>query len=103
MAKSTANELSHTDVLARYGGDEFVVLLPETRSARAVEVAERIRQAVATTRLEFQSARIDTSVSIGLACYPEDGRGIDTIQARADRAMYQAKEQGRNRVVKFKA
>ena len=103
LAKCIATELRHTDVLARYGGDEFVVLLPETTSDRAVEVAERIRQAVAMTRLEFQSARVDTSVSIGLACYPEDGRGIDAIQARADRAMYLAKEQGRNRVVKFKA
>lgn len=103
VAKCIANELRHTDVLARYGGDEFVVLLPETASDRAIEVAQRILLAVSITRLEFQGERIETSVSIGLACYPEDGRAIDAIQARADRAMYHAKEQGRNRVVKFKA
>ena len=56
---------------------------------------------MAATPLEFEGTRIETSVSIGLASYPEDGRSIDAIQGRADRAMYLAKEQGRNRVVKF--
>ena len=101
VAKCIETELRHTDVLARYGGDEFVALLPETAADRAVEVAQRILKAVATTALEFEGKRVETSVSIGLACYPEDGRSIDAIQGRADRAMYHAKEQGRNRVVKF--
>ena len=103
VAKCIETELRHTDVLARYGGDEFVALLPETAAARAIEVAQRIVKAVATVPLDFDGKRLETSVSIGLACYPEDGRNIDTIQARADRAMYVAKEQGRNRVVKFTA
>ena len=101
VAKCIETELRHTDVLARYGGDEFVALLPETAPDRAIEVAQRIVKAVATAPLEFEGKRIETSVSIGLACHPEDGRSIDTVQARADRAMYLAKEQGRNRVVKF--
>jgi diguanylate cyclase (GGDEF)-like protein len=101
VAKCIETELRHTDVLARYGGDEFVALLPDTAAARALEVAERILKAVAATPLEFEGTRIETSVSIGLASYPEDGRSIDAIQGRADRAMYLAKEQGRNRVVKF--
>lgn len=100
-AKCIETELRHTDVLARYGGDEFVALLPETAAARGLEVAQRILKAVAATPLEFEGTRIETSVSIGLASYPEDGRSIDAIQGRADRAMYFAKEQGRNRVVKF--
>jgi diguanylate cyclase len=90
-------------VLARYGGDEFVALLPETAADRAVEVAQRILKSVATAPLEFEGKRIDTSVSIGIACYPDDGRSIDVVLARADRAMYLAKEQGRNTVVKFTA
>lgn len=101
VAKCIAAELRHTDVLARFGGDEFVVLLPETAPDRAVEVAQRILQAVATTSLDFEGKRIGTSVSIGLACYPDDGRSIDSIQARADRAMYMAKQQGRNQVVRY--
>ena len=103
VANCIETELRHTDVLARYGGDEFVALLPETAPDRAIEVAQRILKAVATAPLEFEGKRIETSVSIGLACYPEDGRNIDAIQARADRAMYKAKEQGRNRAVRFTA
>ncbi|MBE0614537.1 MAG: GGDEF domain-containing protein [Burkholderiales bacterium] len=101
VATCIETELRHTDVLARYGGDEFVVLLPEAPASRALEVAQRILTAVATTPLEFEGKRIDTSVSIGLASYPDDGRSIDAIQGRADRAMYAAKVQGRNRVVRF--
>jgi diguanylate cyclase (GGDEF)-like protein len=103
VAKCVETELRHTDVLARYGGDEFLVLLPETAPDRAAEVAQRIANAVAAAPLEFEGRRIASSVSIGLACYPEDGRSIDALQSRADRAMYLAKEQGRNRVVKFAA
>lgn len=103
VAMRIENELRHTDVLARYGGDEFVVLLPETAADRATEVAQRILLAIATAPLEFEGRSIQTSVSIGIACYPEDGRSIDAIQARADRAMYLAKEQGRNRIMKFTA
>lgn len=103
VAKCIETELRNTDVLARYGGDEFVALLPETPVDMAKEVAERIARAIATAPLEFEGKRIETSVSIGVACYPEDGRSVDAVQARADRAMYMAKEQGRNRVVKFAA
>jgi len=101
VAKCIETELRHTDLLARYGGDEFVALLPETAPDRAIEVAQRIVKAVATAPLEFEGKRIETSVSIGLASYPDDGRSVDGVQTRADRAMYLAKEQGRNRVVKF--
>jgi len=101
VAKCIETELRHTDVLARYGGDEFVALLPETAADRAIEVGERIVKAVASAMLEFEGKRFETSVSIGLACYPQDGRSVDSLQARADRAMYLAKEQGRNRVVRF--
>lgn len=101
VAKSIAGELRNTDVLARYGGDEFIALLPETPPERAIEVAERIRRAIDTSTAEFGRERLHTTVSIGVACYPEDGRSPDAMQARADRAMYMAKEQGRNRVLRF--
>jgi diguanylate cyclase (GGDEF)-like protein len=103
LAKCIQTELRQTDVLARYGGDEFVALLPEAPPAKALEVAERIRKTIATTPLQIDGKRVETSVSIGLASYPDDGRSIDAIQGRADRAMYAAKEQGRNRVVRFSA
>ena len=103
LARCIRNELRHTDVPARYGGDEFIVLLPETPVKGALDVAERIRAAVAETALEAGSARVDCSVSIGLACFPDDGRTLEAITARADRAMYDAKLAGRNRVERYRA
>jgi diguanylate cyclase (GGDEF)-like protein len=94
-------ELRYTDVLARYGGDEFIVLLPETPSKGALEVAERIRDAVAGMPLELDGKRVTNSVSIGVASYPQDGNSLDALVGRADRAMYQAKQAGRNRVQQF--
>jgi len=96
-------ELRYTDVLARYGGDEFVVLLPETPGRGALEVAHRIRDAVAGAPLDLDGARVRSSVSIGVASYPADGSSLDALVARADRAMYRAKKEGRNRVAQFSA
>jgi diguanylate cyclase (GGDEF)-like protein len=67
----------------------------------AVEVAGRIRAAVAGTPLNQDGKSVATSVSIGVANYPEHGRSIDAVLARADRAMYVAKQNGRDGVVKF--
>ena len=94
-------ELRFTDVMARYGGDEFIVLLPETPPKGALEVADRIRDAVAGAPLELDGKHVSCTVSIGIAGYPADGNTLDAVVARADRAMYQAKQQGRNRVVPF--
>jgi len=103
VAKCIQTELRHTDVLARYGGDEFVALLPETPADSALDVASRIREAVAGTPLEADGRSVVGSVSIGIASYPEAGRTLDSILGRADRAMYLAKQKGRNGVVKFEA
>jgi diguanylate cyclase (GGDEF)-like protein len=103
LTRTIQAELRYTDVLARYGGDEFIVLLPETPRKGAVEVADRIRDAVIGTPLEVNEKRVVSSVSIGLASHPDDGNTMDAIVARADRAMYRAKQQGRNRVVQFEA
>lgn len=96
-------ELRYTDVLARYGGDEFVVLLPETPPGGATEVAGRIRDAIANEPLELDGGRVAVSVSIGVASFPGDGGTLDLLITRADAAMYQAKQSGRSRVVRFGA
>ena len=101
VAAAIIAELRATDVPARYGGDEFIVLLPETPPKGAHDVAERIRDAIVATPIEYQGRRIVTSASIGIACSPEDGRSLDTLAAHADRALYQAKEKGRNCVVRY--
>ena len=103
VARCIETELRHTDVLARWGGDEFVALLPEAAADSAVEVAMRIREAVAATPLDAAGNSIAGSVSIGIASYPKDGQTLDAILGRADRAMYVAKQRGRNGVVKFES
>jgi diguanylate cyclase (GGDEF)-like protein len=103
LATAIQAELRFTDVAARYGGDEFIVLLPETPAKGALEVAERIRNRVAGMPLQFKDAAIVTSVSIGVAVYPEDGSTLDALAAHADGALYTAKQEGRNRTVKFRA
>jgi diguanylate cyclase (GGDEF)-like protein len=90
-------------VAARYGGDEFIVLLPDTPSKGAMEVAERIRTRIAAMTVPANGSSIAASVSIGIACYPEDGGTLDALAAHADGALYSAKQDGRNRSVKFRA
>jgi diguanylate cyclase (GGDEF)-like protein len=101
LAHAIQRELRASDVPARYGGDEFIVLLPETPAQGALEVAERIRKVISATPLALEDKTVACSVSIGLACFPEDGRTLDTLAARADRALYQAKQTGRDCVVRY--
>jgi diguanylate cyclase (GGDEF)-like protein len=103
VVKAVLGQLRSTDIAARYGGDEFVVMLPDTPARGAFEVAERIRNAVETAPFTTGSSTVSCSVSIGAASYPQDGRTIDALLARADRAHYQAKEAGRTRVALFRA
>lgn len=99
LAQRIQAQLRDTDILARFGGDEFVALLPETPEHGALDVAERIRAVVADSPIVVDDKIVTTSVSIGVAVYPQDGRSMDMLLARADQNMYQAKLGGRNRVV----
>jgi len=102
LASAIQTEVRTTDVAARYGGDEFIVLLPETPAKGALEVAERIRTAISGMPLAIEGESVSSTVSVGVACFPEDGRSLDTLAARADRALYMAKQQGRNKVERYK-
>ena len=94
-------ELRATDIVARYGGDEFVCLLPETGAEGAALVAERIRRRIAETPVAAGALAVPTTVSIGLASYPEHGERFEVMARNADRALYSSKAQGRNRVTVF--
>ena len=94
-------QLRSTDVLARYGGDEFVVLLPETATAGAREVSERIRHSVESTGLLVRGTIVPTTVSLGVATYPDDGVDLELLLDKADKAMYRSKQEGRNRSTHF--
>ena len=103
LVKAVQAQLRFTDVPARYGGDEFVIMLPETPARGALEVAERIRHAIEQMPFEADTGRVPCTVSIGVATYPEDGRSMDALLARADRALYLAKDGGKNRVARHQA
>ena len=101
LADTLAKGLRSSDVVARYGGDEFVVLLPETTPQAAFEKLEQLRLSVA--RAEFSIPRHDLTaqltVSAGIACLPDDGTDPVELLEVADRRLFEAKDGGRNRVV----
>ena len=91
------DSLRRHDVIGRMGGEEFTILLPETGLAKAYEVAERLRQAIAASPIPTPAGvDIDVTVSMGVTAL-NPGDNIDFLLSRADRALYQAKDQGRNR------
>lgn len=94
-------ELRETDIAARYGGDEFILLLPETTAQGARELADRIRRALEGQRLDARGTPIGTTVSVGVAQFPTHGPDLQSILNKADQAMYLAKRTGRNRVVVY--
>jgi diguanylate cyclase (GGDEF)-like protein len=85
------------DIVARYGGEEFAVILPETDREGARAFAEKIRAMVETSGLGLRSGS-DITVSVGVATFPDDGATSRDLVQSADRALYRAKELGRNRV-----
>lgn len=90
-----------TDLAGRYGGDEFVVLLPETDAEGAFVVAEKLRRDVSSLAVRVQDRSVRTSVSLGLVTYPDDGRTIEELLSAADAAMYEAKRRGKNQIVGY--
>ena len=86
------------DTAARYGGDEFVVLLPETDPTGAFVLAEKIRIGVRSMPLELPVGAPRPSLSVGVVAYPDDGRSADELMISADSAMYVSKRAGKDRV-----
>ena len=87
------------DLLARLGGEEFGILLPNTEAGDAVKMAARLREASAETPYKVQGQPIIVTLSIGAATFNREMTGFDNLLKAADTAMYQAKSLGRNRVV----
>jgi len=105
LVATTADAIRMTDVLARYGGEEFVVLLPDTGLPEAIEAGERIREAVkdrfavegGAAKPKMGSGTV--TVSVGVAAFGDEYAGGPSLIERADAAMYEAKRQGKDRVV----
>lgn len=98
-AETAGAGLRETDCLARYGGEEFAVLLPESGRAEAEAVAERMRDALARLRVAWDGGELSLTASFGATSLMAADRDIDQLLERVDRALYEAKGAGRNRVV----
>jgi diguanylate cyclase (GGDEF)-like protein len=97
-------QLRGADLACRYGGDEFCLLLPESDPEAARAIGERIRTAVARRIVAFDGLALRTTVSVGVAAYPEHDTGsLQGLMQNADEALYRAKRSGRDRVVPFAA
>jgi len=99
VAAACRRVLRDGDVLVRYGGEEFLVLLPGAGPEDVRQVGDRIRRAVAETSIEDGNLRVGVTVSLGGTTYRETSDSTDSLVALADGALYEAKEGGRNRLV----
>lgn len=91
--------LRRADYFGRFGGEEFVILLPETNLEQALIVAQRILETTASTAFHLREETISVSVSIGVTTYRAEDENLNALLERADEALYQAKQQGRNRAI----
>ena len=105
VAEALLNTVRSMDVVARYGGDEFLIILPETRESVAVDIAERLKNSVhrgiIRTSGEAVPAPCALTASIGIACFPEHGDTAEVLLENVDKALYRAKNMGKNRVEVF--
>jgi len=96
IARAIADTLRHADFLGRFGGEEFIVFLPHTDTLGALDVAERIRERVAKIALEWRGERVTTTLSVGVGTLGSEHDTVGALIADADRALYTAKNAGRN-------
>jgi diguanylate cyclase (GGDEF)-like protein/PAS domain S-box-containing protein len=90
-----------SDIVCRYGGEEFLLVLPGTTLDSATKRAEEIRQKCAEIILQHEGKDLKVTMSFGVAIYPDHGKEAEEIIVKADKALYRAKAQGRNRTVMF--
>ncbi len=98
ILKDTMREI---DFVGRYGGEEFCVVLTDTDAEGAYNAAERIRQKVEETKIQTYEAVVNATVSVGASTFPKDAVRADDLVDKADRALYEAKKEGRNRACSF--
>ena len=101
VAKILTTRFRNTDIVGRYGGEEFCVLMPSVSEESAKNIAEECRELIGRTSTTFMDKTIRVTISIGMAELTPD-QSLNTVFANADTALYKAKEGGRNRVVVYR-
>lgn len=99
LSETLRADIRHEDVLCRYGGEEFVILMPNMPLSIAAERAENWRKKIANIRVQFGDFILTFTTSAGVAAYPDHGKTPDELTQAADIALYRAKNEGRDRVV----
>jgi diguanylate cyclase (GGDEF)-like protein len=101
VASAFKKQLRENDIAARYGGDEFTVIMPDTDLKTAFTIAEKIRIAVSELQLSntLKKNIRQITISLGISSYPENTDDLDTLRVKADKALYKAKLEGRDKVV----
>lgn len=99
IANCCRNNLRHFDIIGRYGGEDFVIMLPETPMNVAADVADRLRKSIESIRMETHKGELQVTVSVGVAIASEETSDLPALINRADMALYEAKRAGRNKVV----
>jgi diguanylate cyclase (GGDEF)-like protein len=100
-AQAVAAQIRRSDIAFRFGGEEFMIIMPEINRDDALLRAEHLCQVIDELQIEYEQKTIHITVSIGVAVYPTQGKNGDEILFAADSALYRAKNAGRNKVVLY--
>ncbi len=103
IADILKRNLREIDIIGRYGGEEFAIMLPETTKEGAFAVADRLREEVEKADIEAYDEKVKLTISMGIATFPDDANDLKQIIDKADQMLYKAKESGRNKVVVYAA
>jgi len=98
VADVITRNIRSTDICARYGGDEFVIMFNETAKSEVTVAVERLITDMAAQVFPFEGSILSSTISAGLAGFPEDGHDVKTVTAKADQALYVSKRTGKNRL-----
>ncbi len=99
IANCCRNGLRHFDIIGRYGGEDFIIMLPETPMNVAADVADRLRKSIESVHVDTHKGEVAVTVSVGVAVATENTPDLPSLINRADMALYEAKRAGRNKVV----
>jgi len=101
VAQIFSGNLRKSDSIGRFGGEEFIIMMPETKIQGGLEICERLRTSVEQERFQGQDKSTYLTISIGLSVFPEAGDTAEALINSADKALYEAKQSGRNRVMTY--